>query len=853
MKLWAELATFNPRTKLYWWVVTLSGFAALGGMLPQMWQLSGLVWAQVLGLAVIVILTGLCPVRIPGTHCVITSSDIFVFLTALLFGVPAATCLAALDNFVATYRASPKWSTRLASMAINAAAMFLAVQLFSWAWSQAQWFHTDEKARLFVALLLFAFTYFLTNTFLMALYSAARQDKPMFAFWWENYAWIISTYMASATFAGLIFLGIERYGAVVILAAAPIVVVVFTTCHFYFRQAEERDNLQRQRLEAAEMQAALAEKHLVEMQESEERFRSAFDYAAIGMALVTPDGRWLQVNRSLCQLLGYAEEELLRLHFQSLLHTDDVEAAQRALTQLVTGKNSAAQLEQRFLHSMGDEVWVSLNVSVIRATETQPQRLILQMQNITDRKWAEARLLHDAFHDTLTGLPNRALFLDHLRMAIARHERHPHRHFAVLFLDFDRFKIINDSLGHLAGDELLIEIARRLVRGVRLGDTVARLGGDEFTILLEDINAQQEAIDLAERLQQSLTQSIKLSSQEVTITASIGIAFSTTGYQKPEEVLRDADTAMYQAKSRGKACYALFDPSMHSRAIHQLQIENDMRRALEREEFFLVYQPIMALETQRLVGFEALIRWQHPERGLVSPGEFIPISEETGMILPLGEWVIGEACRQMREWQGRWPALCDSSLIMSLNLSGKQLMQENIVGYVERALLQHQLDPHHLKLEITESVVMENIEVAMRKLDQLRKLGVKLSIDDFGTGYSSLSYLHRLSTDTLKIDRSFVQQMAENNENAEIVRTIITLAKNLQMDVTAEGIETVEQLEMLRALGCECGQGYLFAKPMQAEAAFQLITEQTAKKLLPAQLPAIHERAFEVRLSNHTA
>jgi EAL domain-containing protein (putative c-di-GMP-specific phosphodiesterase class I) len=261
----------------------------------------------------------------------------------------------------------------------------------------------------------------------------------------------------------------------------------------------------------------------------------------------------------------------------------------------------------------------------------------------------------------------------------------------------------------------------------------------------------------------------------------------------------------------------------------------------------------MALETQRLVGFEALIRWQHPERGLVSPGEFIPISEETGMILPLGEWVIGEACRQMREWQGRWPALCDSSLIMSLNLSGKQLMQENIVGYVERALLQHQLDPHHLKLEITESVVMENIEVAMRKLDQLRKLGVKLSIDDFGTGYSSLSYLHRLSTDTLKIDRSFVQQMAENNENAEIVRTIITLAKNLQMDVTAEGIETVEQLEMLRALGCECGQGYLFAKPMQAEAAFQLITEQTAKKLLPAQPSAIHERAFEARLSNHTA
>jgi diguanylate cyclase (GGDEF)-like protein/PAS domain S-box-containing protein len=853
MKLFDELATFNPRTKIYWWGVTLSGFAMLAWTLPQMLRLSSLEWAQILGLAAIVILTGLCPIRIPGTHCVITSSDIFIFLTALLFGVPAATCLAVLDNFVATYRASRKWSTRLASTAINAAAMFLAVQLFALIWQQVDLVHGDQKAQLFAALLLFAFTYFLTNTFLMALYSAGRQNKPLLAFWWENYAWVISTYMASATFAGLIYLGLQHYGTVVILAAAPLVLVVFTTCHFYFRQAEERGNLQRQRLEAAEMQAALAEKHLLEMQESEERFRSAFDCAAIGMALMTPEGRWLQVNRALCQLLGYTEEELLSLTFQALLHQDDVEAAQRALTQLLAGKNSSAQLEQRFLHSMGDEVWVSLNASVIRATETQPQRLILQLQNITDRKRAEARLLHDAFHDTLTGLPNRALFLDHLRLAIARRERYPQRHFAVLFLDFDRFKIINDSLGHLAGDELLVEIAQRLVRGVRLGDTVARLGGDEFTLLLEDLNAQQEAIELAERLQQSLTQSIKLSAQEITITASIGIAFSSTTYQKPEELLRDADTAMYQAKSRGKACYALFDPSMHSRAINQLQLENDMRRALEREEFFLVYQPIVALETERLVGFEALVRWQHPERGLVSPGEFIPISEETGLILPLGEWVIGEACRQMRVWQGRWPALFDSSLIMSLNLSGKQLMQENIVEYVERALAQHQLSPHHLKLEITESVVMENIEVAMRKLDQLRKLGVKLSIDDFGTGYSSLSYLHRLSTDTLKIDRSFVQQMAENNENAEIVRTIITLAKNMQMDVTAEGIETVEQLEMLRALGCECGQGYLFAKPMEAEAAFQLIAAQTAKKLMPAPSDAAHEQALEVRLGTSAA
>lgn len=853
MRLLSELATFNRRTKVYWWAVTLSGFLALSLTLPQLFQLTGLAWAQLFTLAIVVFLTGLFPVRLPGTQCVATSSDIFIFLTALIFGIPAATCIAALDNFVATYRSSPRWSTRLASTAINAIAMLVSAQIFVWIWQQPQLFQADEKARLFTALLLFALAYFLTNTSLMAQYSAFRLDKPVLPFWWENYAWVSSTYLASATVAGLIYLGLERYGAVVILAAAPIVAVVFTTCHFYFRQAEERDNLNRQRLEAAETQAALAEKHLCEMQESEERFRSAFDYAAIGMALVTPTGRWVQVNRSLCQILGYSEEELLTINFQNLLHAEDVEAANRAMAQLVSGQVSAAQVEQRFLHSLGDEVWVSLNASLIRATETQPQQLIFQIQNITDRKWAEARLLHDAFHDTLTGMPNRALFLDHLQLAIARHERYPERHFAVLFLDFDRFKIVNDSLGHLAGDELLIEIARRVAKCVRPGDTVARLGGDEFTILLEDLNTKEEAIALAERIQKTLTQPIKLSMTEVTITASIGIAYSSTGYQKPIEVLRDADTAMYQAKSRGKACYALFDPSMHSHAIQQLQIENDMRRALERDEFFLVYQPIVSLETNQLIGFEALARWQHPERGLVNPGEFISVAEETGLILPLGAWVITEACRQLREWELRLPSLPGPSLIMSLNLSGKQLMQDSIVEFVELTLAQHNLDPHHLKLEITESVVMENIEVAMRKLEQLRTLGVKLSIDDFGTGYSSLSYLHRLSTDTLKIDRSFVQNMAQNNENAEIVRTIITLAKTLHMDVTAEGIETVDQLEMLRALGCECGQGYLFAKPMEADAAFQLLTPQNWQKLLPAPRKPVREQVREVRVGTYAA
>lgn len=829
------------------------GLIAFGWGVWQLTSLQGRAWFHLCGLALIVLLTGLFPLRIPGTQCAITPSDIFIFLTALLLGLPAVTCVAALDSFVASYRTSQRWSTRLASLAINAVAMLMSSPVFFWLWQHPHLLQLETKAHLFLSLLLFALVYFLANTLLMAQYSAVRQSKPLLPFWWGNYAWISATYPASAAVAGLIYLGMEQYGIAVVLAAVPVVVVVFTASHFYVRQAEERDKLQRQRLEAAEMQAALAEKHLLEMQESEERFRSAFDYAAIGMALVAVDGHLLQVNHALCQILGYEKEELLQRSYQSLLHADDVESGQRAIAQLLSGQVSATQIEQRFLHSLGNEVWGSLNASLMRATESQSQRFIFQIQNITDRKWAEARLLHDAFHDALTGLPNRALFLDHLQMAIARYNRHPDRPFAVLFLDFDRFKIINDSLGHLAGDELLIEIARRLVQNVRPGDTIARLGGDEFTILLEDLRHQEEAINLAERIQKNLTLPIKLTMTEVTITASIGIAFSAAGYQKPEELLRDADTAMYEAKSRGKARHALFDPRMHTYAMRQLQLENDLRRALERNNFFLVYQPIMALDTDQLVGFEGLVRWQHPERGLVNPGEFIPVAEETGLITSLGEWVLSEACRQLREWQAQMPFLKKSGLRISINLSGKQLMQEHIVGIVERVLAQHDVDPHCLKLEITESVVMENIEVAMRKLEQMRALGVKLSIDDFGTGYSSLSYLHRLSTDTLKIDRSFVQNMTQNNEHAEIVRTIVTLAKTLKMDVTAEGIETQEQLEMLRALGCECGQGYLFAKPMEADAAFQLLQKHKSNVVQPDAPRPIGKEAFEMRVGSTAA
>jgi diguanylate cyclase (GGDEF)-like protein len=428
---------------------------------------------------------------------------------------------------------------------------------------------------------------------------------------------------------------------------------------------------------------------------------------------------------------------------------------------------------------------------------------------------------HAAFHDSLTDLPNRGLFSDYLKLAIERSKRQQDYLFAVLFLDLDRFKYINDSLGHSCGDQLIVELARRLQSCLRQVDTVARFGGDEFAILLDGIKDPRDAIRVAEKIQQELLRPFELGGHEAFTSASIGIALSSGGYDQPDYILRDADTAMYRAKDAGKACYELFDLEMHSRAVIRMRLENDLRRAVERNEFCVFYQPIMSVQTGRLSGFEALVRWQHPERGLVAPSEFIPIAEETGLIVTLGSWILDEACRQMHEWHTQHPA--NRTLTMNVNLSSKQLIQSGLVQEVKAVLEKTKLPARSLKLEITESVVMENAELATTMLKQLSDLDVHLCIDDFGTGYSSLSYLHRFPVDTLKIDRSFVNRIEEKDENVEIVRTIATLARNLGMEVVAEGVESEDQLACLKALNCEYAQGYLFSRPLTAEAAHAFI------------------------------
>jgi diguanylate cyclase (GGDEF)-like protein/PAS domain S-box-containing protein len=797
-----EVGNKHRLTNSYLRLLVGSGMAAL---LFSIYRLSA---SQVNGRFLLLILATLVlgsnvTVPIPKLSSRISVSDTFIFLTMLLCGGEAAVLLAALDGFCSSLRIAKTKLTFLLNISVTAFSTFVTVWILRLCFGSLEELSQRGYSSAFVVFLCsLALIQYITNSSLVAIGCALKTNQPVWQTWRKHYLWTSITYFAGASAAGIISKVIGVIGFEAFLAVIPIIAIVYFTYRTYLKNIEA------------------AEQHLAELQESEERFRSAFDHAAIGMALVSPEGAWVQVNRALCDIVGYTERELLETDFQSISHQDDLGTVLAHVKDLLEEQISSYQTEGRYFHKDGHEVWILLSASRIRDARKKLTRLIFQIQDITDRKRAEGQLLHDAFHDTLTGLPNRALFVDRLRQSLARTKRLGAHKFAVLFLDLDRFKVVNDSLGHMVGDQLLIGIARRLETCLRPGDTVARLGGDEFTILLEDIDDISEAIVIAERVEKELSSPFNLGGHEVFTTVSVGIASSEIGYDRPDDILRDADTAMYRAKSLGKARHEVFDRTMHSRAMNLLKLETDLRRAIEREEFVLFYQPIIALDSLNITGFEALIRWRHPEYGFISPAEFIPVAEETGLILPLGRWVLGEACRQMREWQHFNAA---APLSVSVNLSAKQFMQPDLMKQVKDTLQETGLSPHNLKLEITETVVMENIETATDMLRQLREFGVESSIDDFGTGYSSLSYLHSFPTTTLKIDRSFVGRMNDHSENAEIVRTIIMLARNLGMSVIAEGIETKAQLEQLRAMECCQGQGYFFAKPMSSQDASRLL------------------------------
>ncbi|GFE70686.1 PAS domain S-box protein [Chroococcus sp. FPU101] len=561
------------------------------------------------------------------------------------------------------------------------------------------------------------------------------------------------------------------------------------------------------------------------LSESEERFRRAITDAPFPIIIHAEDGEIIQVNRTWTELSGYTHAEIPTISdWTEKVYGERKEIVKGIIEQLYDIDSRVDEGEFLIKNAIAQErIWNFSSAPLGRLPDGR--RLVISMAlDITERKRAEERLRYDALHDSVTGLPNRVSLIKQVERCLKQALKQPDYLFAVLFVDLDRFKVVNDSLGHLVGDQLLVAIAYTLENCIHNQGIVSRLGGDEFIILLNQLQDTQEAVKVAQNICTTLESPFTINGQVFFITASIGITFNLSPNLKAIDLLRNADLAMYRAKESGKARYAIFDPEMHVKISRQLKLENSLRVALERQEFLLHYQPIISLQTLTLIGFEALVRWQHPEQGLISPLEFIPIAEETGLIVPLGEWVLVESCRQLKAWQNEFPQI--NSLQMSVNLSSRQLQQLDLIQTIDSILTRTGLASRYLKLEITESLLMQNPEMASHTLLQLQEKQIQISIDDFGTGYSSLSYLHRLPVNTLKIDRSFVSRMNQDQENLDIVEAIINLAHHLKIDVVAEGVETQEHFTKLQELGCEYGQGYFFSRPMNTENIKHYLQEQ---------------------------
>jgi diguanylate cyclase (GGDEF)-like protein/PAS domain S-box-containing protein len=769
-------------------------------------------------------------IPIPRLSSHISVSDTFIFLTLLLYGGEAAVLLAAAEAFISARRFCSKRVTILfnaAAMAVSISAVVLVLRGYGLS-SEAQLHgHSGHVADFFLAMSAIVVTQFLFNTFAVAIHDAIRERQPIFDTWRTKYSWTFLTYLAGAAGAGILVRLVDMAGFAVMFAAVPIIFFIFYTYRMHLKNVE----LSIEQAEKAHEYANALKERSVALRESEERFKSAFNHAPIGIAMVSASGRWLKVNKALTRILGYSASEFRSMHFQSMLFQNDLGPALVKINEVLSGRVHSCQLEHRYVHRSGKTVWASWSVSAASESRSEQSHLIFQIQDITDRKLAEEKLQHEATHDALTGLPNRAHFLNRLEDALEKARNDPKYRVSVLFIDLDRFKYVNDSLGHFIGDQLLIAIADRLRGSMRPPDMVARLGGDEFIVLVEGRYYMEKVTRVADRIQENLSAPFVIQGHEIFSSASIGILHATDQHLTSEAMMRDADTAMYHAKRSGKARHETFNESMGAAVRETLQLETDLRRAIQSEDLEVFYQPIFSLEDDTITGVEALARWEHPIHGVVSPSKFVPLAEEIGWIDQLGEQILRRACREMATtFSAAGP---QRQLKLSVNLSCKQFARPDVVTRISSILDETGFSPLYLKLEITESIVLEYQERVIEMLHKLRDLGIELDIDDFGTGYSNLGYLSRLPLSTLKIDRSFVVPINEEGANSEIVRTIIAMARNLGLAVVAEGIETEAQLHALKMLGCERGQGYYFAKPMNRHEIHRFLVERVDLPLPP--------------------
>lgn len=750
-------------------------------------------------------------VGIKYTRTSISISDVFTFLVFALYGAAPAVILSAIEAYLSSSRYTKKKSIRFFNSGVLALSFYISFQTSELIFGPIENISKNVvTAPLLFGILSAVICHYFVNTFLIALSSSIRSQKSLFEVWKVDYVWMFVPFTASGSLALVSAIMIQQLGFPSFLLVLPIVGILYFTYQSH-----------QLKLEAITKQAEQTETHLVEMKESEERFRSAFSNAPIGIGLISNEGNWVQANESLCKIFGFSEDEILSKSLHEVVHPEDVFLFLTHIGFVIQGKKKSFQAELRYYNCNGDEIWTQTSIS--RLNDSDNSRLICQIQDITARHHAEEKLRYDACYDSLTELSNRAVFMEQLSKSIVRAKAENNYKFAAVFVDLDKFKLVNDSIGHTFGDKLLMAVANRLKKCLPADCTLSRFGSDEFLILLDSDIEKENLTLLVEEIQKQVNLVYGISGQEITITSSIGVVYYDDIHNTTEDVLRDADTALHIAKKQGRSRYVFFDEKMREKALSQMQLEKDLHRAVERKELFLVYQPILSLSDKKIVGFEALIRWNHPQIGFVSPLDFISIAEENGAIVKIGKFVLDEACRQLSMWQKVFSS--DLPLTMSVNVSSKQLLQKQLLTEVLEIFEKYQIAPNQIKLEITESVIVENSESVISILKQFRAMGIRLSMDDFGTGYSSLSYLHKLPINTIKIDRSFVSQMNEESESAEIVKTIVLLAKNLQLDLVAEGIETAEQHQVLRDLGCEFGQGFYFSKPLNVDEATNYIND----------------------------
>ena len=846
---------YNPPAAMYWWCMVVLGAAC------QVWSLQVLagqtyeVWAQVAAGAALATLAALVPVKIPRTNQVFTAGDIFVVLLTLAHG-PAAGCVAAgLEALVSAWRSSARWTTRLGSAMIASFSMLLCGFALGAITARLPGDFSQEvglhASLLVAAAAAFGLVHASCNALLMSLVAKLKRSQPLrWADFVAVFGWVGGANAVAAAVAAALHVLERVSGLGVMLAVLPTVAMMLTSLHFFARQQQAETNARMAEAaalqhkadlaisQARQRQAEMAADHLRELERSEQRFNSAFTHASIGMALLSERGMVQLANPALGALLGLAPGDMLDRPFDAFL-VDDL----GGLLEQAMADSTHAPREVRCRRPNGDEVWASISCGRFSEPGAPSLSFIVQVQDITARRRAETELHHRAFHDKLTGLPNREHFLQRLTASIdaSRSGREPL--FAVMFLDFDRFKLVNDTRGHTVGDEFLVQASARLAAGMRRDDVLARLGGDEFAILARNLSGYEDAIDLAERMQRALREPLTLNGFAVSASASIGITFSSIGYSRPEDMLRDADIAMYRAKQDGKARHALFDVTLHQELTTRVRLEADLRDALAQRGLSIAYQPIFDLAQRDLIGFEALCRWEHPQLGPVSPASFMPIAEDSALILDLTDFMLDGACRQLVAWQQSHPG--NEGLHIHVNAAARDLADPAFGSRVRAALDASGLDPRCLVIELTEGILMTQLTAALDSLNALRELGVGLAVDDFGTGYSSLSHLSQLPIDSLKIDMSFVRRLSAGSKDAAVVRAIVLLGTSLGKTIVAEGIETDEQARLLDEMGCHQGQGYLLSRPMSAKAArplLQAATASAARKAAVAAPPADADR-----------